>query len=331
MTTTDRQPRGPARARPSSRALLAAGAALGLLGGAGGAQAYDLPAVNLGSTSFYDGAPAPSGPGWYGIEYLTFVRASRLKDGQGRRLGLPREKIELLLPITQVLYVSPSKWRGLQPGFSVILPWMAHARVDDGLGGAALRGGTGLGDVTFGPFVQFAPVMGTGGPVFSHRFEFDLIAPTGRYERGNAVNPGSNFWSVSPHWSFTWWATPRLSFSGRLHYLWNARNSSPPASLGPDARSMRAGQAVHANFTAEYSLRQGLSVGLNGYWLRQITDTRVNGADVAGRRERVWAIGPGLLYAFSPDTSMLVNLYAEQDARNRAQGTRAVLRLNHHF
>ena len=295
------------------------------------ALAYDLPAVNLGGTSFYDGMPAPSGPGWYGIEYLTFITASRLNDAQGQRLALPQQKIDLFLPITQLIYAAPTKWYGMQPGVTALLPVLAHAKVQDGLGNAALKGTTGVGDVTLGAFLQFDPVMGANGPVFSHRLEFDVIAPIGRYDPTNAINPGSNFWSLDPHWAFTAWATPKLSFSGRLHYLWNGRNRDPATSFGPGVTSTRAGQAAHANFTAEYAIREGFSVGLNGYWLRQTTDTQANGADVAGRKERVWAVGPGLVYAFSKESSIFVNLYSEQGARNRAEGTRLVVRFNQHF
>lgn len=293
--------------------------------------AYDLPALNLGSTSFYDGAPAPSGPGWYAQQYLTFIQSSRLNDGSGQKLPLPKQNVGLTASITQLVYQSPEKLYGITPGFTVLLPALVTARVDDGLGNAALKTTSGIGDLTLGVFAQFDPIMGAQGPIFSQRLELDVILPSGKYESVNAINPGSNFLSFNPHWAFTAWATPKLSFSGRLHYLWNGVNNKPNVAFGPAAANTQAGQAVHANFTAEYAVQPGFSIGLNGYALQQTTDTRVNGAAVGGRKESVWALGPGLLYSFSRDTSMFVNLYSEAGARNRAEGSRLSLRLVHHF
>jgi len=298
--------------------------------GSAGALAYDEPQVNLGLTSFLDGAP-PAGSGYYLQEYIQYYRADRLNDNNGNALLLPKQRIDVLASVTQLLYLSDAQMLGGNLGFNFMLPAILGQNVDDGLGNAVLKGRSGIGDVVFGPLIQFGPYMGPDGPRFGHRFEFDFIAPTGSYDRNNAVNPGSNFWSINPHWAGTYWFTQKFSASARLHYLWNARNSDPNAAFGPGVSSTQAGQAVHANLTIEYAVTPNLRLGVNGYWFDQLTDTKANGSSVPGRRERVWAIGPGLLYDFSRDDHLFFNAYFERGARNRPEGNRFIARYVHHF
>ena len=215
------------------------------------------------------------------------------------------------------------------PGATVILPWLAHAEVDDGLDNAALSSREGLGDMVLGAFLQ-SPLTtrADGSPLFAQRIEAEVILPTGAYDRDKSVNPGSNFWSFNPYYAATYWFTPRWSVSGRFWYLWNAKNRDPSADFG-DVSSTQAGQALHANFATQYALNDKLSVGLSGYWLKQISDTEVDGRDVSGRREQVWAIGPGLTYAFSRENILTANSYFEQDAENRTEGNKFVLSFVH--
>jgi hypothetical protein len=297
---------------------------------AGSALAYGEPQVNLGLTSFLDGAP-PAGPGFYYEQYFEYYNADRLDDNNGNKLPLPDQKFDVAVSVSQLLYMSPTRLLGGNLGFDLLVPALIGHSIDDGLHNTVLNGENGVGDVMFGPFIQFGPVVGPNGPTIATRFEFDVSAPTGAYNRNLAVNPGNNFWTINPYWAATYWFTPKLTASVRLHYLWNSRNDSPDVSFGPNVSSTQAGQAVHANLAVEYQVTPHLRLGVNGYWFDQITDTKINGSNMPGQRERVWAIGPGVLYSFSAQDHLFFNAYFEEGARNRPEGNRLVARYVHHF
>nr|WP_238193118.1 transporter [Methylobacterium frigidaeris] len=95
--------------------------------------------------------------------------------------------------------------------------------------------------------------------------------------------------------------------------------------------STQAGQALHANFASEYSVTKELKLGVNGYWLQQISDTLANGVAVPGRRERVFALGPGALLALNKDNFLFFNAYHEFGAQSRPEGQRYTVRWVGHF
>ncbi len=295
--------------------------------------AYDLPPVNLGFTSFLDGGP-PSGPGLYAQQYFQYWTADKFTDSKGERI-FPSElgtDLDVFISLTQVIYQSDfpllfgGKW-----GLDVIIPVVA-ADLDFAVEGPFPQANSaGLGDILIGPYLQWDPIMGSQGPIFMHRIEFQMIFPTGRYDRDKEINPGSNFFSFNPYWSGTVFLTPHWTASLRAHYLWNAENDDPNRGFG-DVRHTQAGQAVHFNFASEYELvPQRFRAGLNGYFLQQITDTEADGHDIPDRRERVLGIGPGAVFHWTKDTHIFFNVYFETFAENRPEGQRLNLRFVHHF
>ena len=311
--------------------LLGVAAAIGL---AGAASAYDLPAVNLGFTSFLDGAP-PSGPGIYFQQYIQYYDADKFTDSKGHTMKLPSASEGLVDPdlkawisLSQIIYQSDQKvLLGGKWGLDLIVPYVS---VDVNPGDLPVQANSaGVGDILVGPYIQWDPIMGAKGPILVQRVELQCITPTGKYDESKAINPGANAFSFDPYWSGTFFITPQWTASLRLHYLWNAKNNDPG---DPTADDVQAGQAVHANFATEYEIVPKMfRAGINGYALKQITDMKQDWHDVSQSREQVVGIGPGAVLHLSPNDHVFLNVYFETETENRPEGIRSNLRFVHHF
>ncbi len=292
-------------------------------------QANDLPNVNLGLTSFVDGGP-PAGPGFYFAQYALLYHADQINGPNGKNSGLPDVDLNLLATFSQVIYQSDQKvLLGSKWGMDVIQPIVDFDFKHSAPIGPQANS-AGFGDLLVGPFLQWDPIMGSNGPIFMHRIEFQMNLPTGRYSASKALNPGSHFFSIDPYWSGTLFITPKWTTSLRLHYLWSDSNGNPNDPLA--VKETQAGQAIHFNWATDYEvIEKHLRLGINAYYLKQITDYKRDGNSVSDTREQAFGIGPGAVYHFSQNNHLFFNTYFEPIADNRPEGMAFILRYVHHF
>lgn len=282
------------------------------------AQQVPLPPVDLGATSFLDGV---GGPGFFFQEILSPFHASRFNGPGGEKLP-GSNSADAFAAITEIAYTSPYRLLGANYGGEILFP-VVHANIQADLG---VRGSqTGFGDVIFSPFLLQWPEHKLFGRSFFSRLHIvEFVVPTGRYDRNAAVNIGSNVVSVGPHYALTWFLSPRLETSWRLHYVWNSRNNDPNPVY--NASSIQPGQAVHFNASISYQLHKRVRAGINGYYLKEVTDPKIGDRPVFDSREQVGALGPGLWLGTKP-VDIFLHAFFEMGAENRPQGFRFMVRI----
>jgi hypothetical protein len=159
--------------------------------------------------------------------------------------------------------------------------------------------------------------------------------------RPEASLAAPNFVSINPYWAGTFLPFKGMEVSLRLHYLFNPRNDRPTNTpMGMLADSAQAGQAVWANFAASYEIVDGLHVGVNGYYLKQITadkyhladGTTTDGVKVGEGKEQVLGLGPGAMWDLGEQKNILfANLYFQALVQARAPSTVINVRWLHTF
>lgn len=297
--------------------------------------AFEQPNVNLGASSFFDGMAAvqdnQADAGFYFNQYAQYYHADRFNNGSGRAIpGAPN--LDAYTSLTQLIYLMDRlKILGARVGIDALIP-VTELRTSAGSGFLSANPGH-LGDLTAGAALQWDLVSYHDHPLFMHRLDFDVMVPTGSYDRKFAINPGANTLSFNPYWAGTLLLGSDVVASWRVHYLWNGENEEPSLAVYPPwTRTVQAGQAYHLNFDLAYNLyAHRLYAGVNGYYLQQLTDTRLNGISVPSLREQVLALGPGIVFNLDHNTHFCLNSYIEMAVENRPSGFRLNILFAFHF
>ncbi len=282
------------------------------------AQQVPLPPLDLGATSFVDGI---GGPGTFVQGIVEPFHSSRFA-GPGGQAVPGNNSLDTVASITEIAYTSKHRFLGAYLGGELLIP-VAHVDLETASGPRGSQ--SGVGDVIVGPFLlQWPEHKLFGKPFFQRLHAVELILPTGRYTAPASVNVGSNLISVLPQYACTLLLSPQLETSWRLHYLWNSRNNDPNPAY--NASSVQPGQAVYLNASVSYKKQSRLRLGAAGYYLKEITDSRIGGQSIPDAREQIGAIGPGVWVATKP-FEIYIHTFFEMGAENRPQGVRYVVRL----
>jgi len=275
------------------------------------------PAVNLGDTSFLDGI---AGLGVVIEEIGDGAHEGTVEDGSGNPIS-GAGAVNSVSQLTHIAWLTHKTILGGWYGTEVVA---AAAHVNAGSAGQS----GGLGALTVSPFILQWSERKIGSVPVDQRVVLDFDLPVGAYTRSSAVNIEANAFTVHPYYAITAIPAKHIETSWRVHYLWNSTNDRPP--LATAAQSTQAGQAIHFNATTAYNFGKHLWIGPNAYYLRQITDGRVNGLPLRNSLEQVGAIGPGMVWN-SGKWFFYANGYHELAARNRPEGDKLVLRVERVF
>lgn len=280
------------------------------------AAAYDVRAVNLGASTFYDGLPPPNGPGLYLQQYVDYYHTERFNDASGNRIGnLPSPDLDAIASISQFIYLTKLQLLKASAGWEVLATYVDADLEKNNLLGLR-ENMPGFSDLIIGGFLQWPPMMKNERPVFSHRLSLDVFLPTGKYNKNIAINPGTNTYSIEPYWAATLFLQPKWSVSWRAHYLWSSENNDT---------KIQPGDVFHINFiTSLEVLPQRLRIGFGGYYLKQLQNSTISGRSIPNSKEQVFALGPGILVEISKKFSFKINGFSESHAKNKTQGKRVI-------
>jgi hypothetical protein len=223
---------------------------------------------------------------------------------------VPGVEIESTAVIPRIDYLSPLRVVGGRLGIYVAQPWLKQEVAAFGMSDTR----ESMGDTTVSPIILWDM-----GKNLTLAAAVEITVPTGQYDSDRLANTSNNFYTYKPLFSFTWLPTENTELSMKTTYSFNRENKDT---------DYRSGQIFHFDYSASYRLNDNVTLGLNGYYLKQTSDDKQYGRTVQfagqdvddGVRGQVFAIGPALHVTFLEYASAEIRWAKEFDVENRPEG-----------
>ena len=169
---------------------------------------------------------------------------------------------------------------------------------------------SGLGDIAWIPVALFW----NRGKLHC-AFSQTIVSPTGDYDVDKPLNVGLNYWSFDSNLAMTYLDLESgRDVSVSLGYMYNTEN---------DDTDYKSGASLHVDLAVNQFLSETLAVGVQGFYLDQVSPDSGTGALLGDFKSKAAGIGPALMWATrlgEQDVTLIAKWLHEFDAENRLEG-----------
>lgn len=274
--------------------------------GCASATENGLATYPVGVNTVLDGLLPPPGATQF-YNYTEHYVANKFADSDGKS-AVPGFRSDVLVEAPRVVHTWGSQIGPFTLSSGIVIP-IVHLSVDVP-GGSDHR--TGVGDMIVQPIM-----VGYSNP--SHTFfafvSPDFGLPTGAYSVNRIANTGLNTYAFMPNVDLTWFPSPKWELSATAQIEFNSPNH---------ATNYHSGNVATLDYLVGYSVASHVQLGIQGYFLKQVSDDTVNGLTAPGNgfRGQAIGIGPQLRYDLGPGSALVLKYQTELAVRNRSQGKR---------
>src|SRR3972149_1725640 len=263
----------------------------------------NMGAYPNGAEDFMSGAVPP--PGKYFINYFLYYTADEFNDGEGNNTDDDFD-LDAAVNVFRFIHVTKHKILGGYWGMHIFVP-IVYQDISVGTPvGIISDTQTGLGDIIVDPFI-----LSWHSKNWHFATGVDVYIPTGRHDDHDFANISRNYFTFEPIFAFTYMSDSGYEVSSKFMYDFNTKNSDS---------GYLSGQEFHFDYTLGKKFGP-LSVGVGGYYYKQITDDELNGEKVEpdGFKGQAIAAGPQIKYDWR-NISLILKYLTEFEVENRPEG-----------
>jgi hypothetical protein len=222
--------------------------------------------------------------------------------------------LEFIMDFLTLLYKPEVEILGAHYALGVFIPFV-HADIDTGirLGNLQVRRQDdtfGIGDITLIPGIFF---WNYGN--FHFTLAEYIITPTGKYDTDDLANTGLNYWTFDTDVTVTYLNEKTgQDYSVNVGYNYNTEN--------PDT-DYQTGEEIHIDYMVNQFLSESLAIGLQGFYLKQVSGDSGDGARLGSFKAQAAGVGPALLWSpkrFDQNVSFIAKWLHEYDTERRIEG-----------